>query len=748
MKRTRTIAALFLVPGLCGLAAGQSGMVHFKGTVTVTEQNGVVPVCYGSYFVEVSVQEVIEDDETLLGDVTSVEVCYVEERGLKAGDRVEVHGIYYKGAGGCPKQYCGRVIIFVGPYYIRLLAVHELYVLTQSGILAVSTAGSPQMLIDGHKDSYAIEVRDKTLYATSKTHGGDIVAYDLQGHYVKTIPTPSQAQDYLTFVALPGERFALLDNTNDKVFFIDDEGHLLATAKLRPVKDGSAQYVDGVVVGNRLIVSEDGDERIMAIDLTTYEVSVFKDLSASLNSLLAITYASGKYYICGPQAVYSFTTEPGSLEKVAEIADYNITGIVVLGDTAYITVNFAGKIYQVDLMSGITTEITTDLDYPLDIECAVETGCFEVCMPVSQMSVPDHDIACWTFREPWFMSLPPKPTWAPEGAVVTKMQYKLAIRGASLHCSDYEVSLDNDPCDTTPGVVVYDKLGGFTDGGYDDDPEMDRDIELDWRETHVFDGQSVHQDWTVCVADAVWAYSGYVTDLCLRICWEVREAAGTCCGFAPGDRVVLLIDNPDGAVGLPAGTEGTVICCNAGYPPMPVLVSWDGWTNGHNEDQQCDGVPLPYTPNSGWWVGCDDIEAATGGGGGCLADLEAWVPLFWDFTPQTLDICTSSQKLEVTYALKNSGCDDSGNFDVCFYASKNQTITTSDHKLYQIPKTSMTPGQTGSWKFWVWIAPGELAPGKYYIGCIIDCEGAVQESDESNNVVVIEDQQLTIPTCP
>ncbi len=748
MKTTRTATTLFVVLGLCGLAAGQSGIVHFKGTVTVAEQHEVVPVCYGSYFVEVDVEEVIEDDVTLLGDVTSVDVCYGAEMGLKAGDHVEVYGIYYKGPVGCPKQYCSRVIALDDPYYIRLLAGHELYVLTQSGILTVSTAGTQQMLIDAHYDSYAIEVRDNTLYATSDRRGGDIVAYDLEGNHLKTIPTPLQAQDYLTFVALPGERFALLDNVNDKVFFIDDEGHLLATANLKPVKDGTAQTVDGVVVGNRLIVSEDGNGRVMAINLTSYEISVFKDLSASLNSLGPITYASGKYYICRAKTIYSFTTEPGSLVKVAEIADYNITGIVVIGDMAYISVNFAGKIYQVDLMSGIATEITTGLDYPLDIECAVETGCFEVCMSVGQLSVPDHATACWTFHEPWLLSLPPKPTWAPEGAVVTKMRYKLAVRGASLRCSDYEISLDNDPCDTDPGLVVYDNLGGFTDGGYDDDPETDRDIELDWRETHAFDGQSVHQDWTACVADTLSGYSGYATDLCLRICWEMQEAAGTCCGFAPGDRVELLTNNPDGAVGLLAGTEGTVICCNADYPPMPVLVSWDGWTNGHDKDQQCDSAPLPYPPNSGWWVGCDDIQAATGGGGGCLPDLEAWVSMFWDFTPQTLDICTSSERLEVTYALKNSGCDDSGNFDVCFYASKNQTITTSDHQLYQIPKTSMAPGQTGSWKFWVWLAPGELAPGKYYIGCIIDCEGAVQEEDESNNVVVIEDQLLTIPTCP
>ena len=615
MKATKTATSLFLVLVLCGLAMGQNGAVHFQGTVTVAEQHEVVPVCYGSYFVEVAIEEVIKDEHALLDDVTSVEVCYVEEEGLRAGDRVEVYGYYYKGTGECPKQYCKRVIILEGAYYIRPLAGHELYVLTRSGILAVSTAGTPRMLVDAHYGSYAIEVRDNTLYATSKTRGGDIVAYDLQGHHLKTIPTPPPAQDYLTFVALPGKRFALLDNVNDKVFVIDDEGYLLATVNLKPVKDGSAQNVDGVVVGNRLIVSQDGDGHVMAVDLATYEISVFQDLSASVSSLGAIAYAGGKYYICGPNAVYSFTAEPGSLEQVAEITDYNITGIVVVGDTAYISVNFAGKIYKVDLMSGSLAEIVTELDYPVDIECAVETGFFEVCMPVSPMPVPDYDAACWTFHEPWLLSMPAKPTWAPEGALVTKMQYKLAIGGASLRCSDYEVSLDNDPCDAEPGVIVYDNLGEFTDGGCDDDPETDRDIELDWRETHAFDGQSVHRNWTVCVADTQWGYNGQVTQLCLRICWELQEAPQTCCGFTPGDRVVLLTDNPNRAVGLPAGTEGTVICCNAGYALVPVLVSWDGWTNGHSKDEQCDTTPLRYPLNSGWWVGCDDIEAATAGGG-------------------------------------------------------------------------------------------------------------------------------------
>jgi hypothetical protein len=261
----------------------------------------------------------------------------------------------------------------------------------------------------------------------------------------------------------------------------------------------------------------------------------------------------------------------------------------------------------------------------------------------------------------------------------------------------------------------------------------------------------VHQDWTVCVSDTVWGNAGQVSELCLRICWEIEDDQVTCCGFRQGDRVTLLTDNPRGAAGLVAGMVGTVVCCDLDDPSLPVFVSWDDWTNGRNTDAFCDTSPLDYPEDSGWWVACEDVEAVgdggDGGNGGCLADLNGYIPLFWSFTPETVDICSSSERLDISYGVKNSGCDDSGDFYVCFYASTNDRISSSDHLLYRVPHNSMAPGQSGTWITWVHLNPRELDPGKYYVGGIIDCENDVAESDESNNTVVIENQQLTVVPC-
>ena len=82
-----------------------------------------------------------------------------------------------------------------------------------------------------------------------------------------------------------------------------------------------------------------------------------------------------------------------------------------------------------------------------------------------------------------------------------------------------------------------------------------------------------------------------------------------CCdpSYVPGDRVQLLRDNPDGAVALPAGACGTVVCCDASDSLLPVMVSWDGWANGNSNDRLCGGEPFPYAPGSGWWVACEDV---------------------------------------------------------------------------------------------------------------------------------------------
>ncbi|UCG57691.1 MAG: tail fiber domain-containing protein [Phycisphaerales bacterium] len=123
MRRTRELVTVVsvVVLGLFGSAWAENGEVAFRGTVTVGEQHDVVPVCYGDYFVEVEVDEVLADPNAAFGGVTTVEVCYADAHDLEAGDEVEVYGYYWGGT--CPRQYCGRVAASDESYYIELASL-------------------------------------------------------------------------------------------------------------------------------------------------------------------------------------------------------------------------------------------------------------------------------------------------------------------------------------------------------------------------------------------------------------------------------------------------------------------------------------------------------------------------------------------------------------------------------------------------------------------------------------------------
>jgi hypothetical protein len=76
----------------------------------------------GVYYVEVAVDEILDDPGSLLLDVTTVEVGYAEPKVFTVDDKVEVSGFYWK-RGLCPApyvQYCGRVQASEDSYYIEL----------------------------------------------------------------------------------------------------------------------------------------------------------------------------------------------------------------------------------------------------------------------------------------------------------------------------------------------------------------------------------------------------------------------------------------------------------------------------------------------------------------------------------------------------------------------------------------------------------------------------------------------------
>jgi len=110
------LAILLLMLGLVGNVSGQNSPVRFRATVTTDEDHDVIPVCYGDYFVEVAIDEILEDANAVLVGIVSVQVCYQDALALVLGDDVEVYGYYWGGA--CPKQYCGRVQILDDSYYI------------------------------------------------------------------------------------------------------------------------------------------------------------------------------------------------------------------------------------------------------------------------------------------------------------------------------------------------------------------------------------------------------------------------------------------------------------------------------------------------------------------------------------------------------------------------------------------------------------------------------------------------------
>ena len=90
-----------------------------------------------------------------------------------------------------------------------------------------------------------------------------------------------------------------------------------------------------------------------------------------------------------------------------------------------------------------------------------------------------------------------------------------------------------------------------------------------------------------------------------QVSWAQTPA---CCDLNVGDRVRLLVDNPYDAPNLLTGWCGVVVCCDLDWAdPDQLLVSWDNWTEGLNDEGFCSQQPPNYTPNSGWWVACDQV---------------------------------------------------------------------------------------------------------------------------------------------
>lgn len=104
------------------------------------------------------------------------------------------------------------------------------------------------------------------------------------------------------------------------------------------------QNVMGVVVGNSLIVSEDGDRQLLALDLETYELSVFKRLPNLRPWLGQLAFHKGLYYISTATAIYTFRNSEDEPKKLVELSKRNITGLAVTDTNLFVVINFSAEI--------------------------------------------------------------------------------------------------------------------------------------------------------------------------------------------------------------------------------------------------------------------------------------------------------------------------------------------------------------------------------------------------------------------
>ena len=105
------------------------------------------------------------------------------------------------------------------------------------------------------------------------------------------------------------------------------------------------------------------------------------------------------------------------------------------------------------------------------------------------------------------------------------MQYRLRIDDAgdtnTFYCGDYQIYLSHGSA--SRDVLVYDHLGGRTDGGYDDDTDDDSDIYLNWRSNSSFNGEDPSDYFYLWVDDSWSGDEGILNYIQFDVYWETSD---------------------------------------------------------------------------------------------------------------------------------------------------------------------------------------------------------------------------------
>jgi len=234
-----------------------------------------------------------------------------------------------------------------------------LLVQSGDGLLAFDPAGSRFTL---HSSSAKVEVLGERIFLAG--YGG-IEEIDHQGMSLGGAQSNPSVSGYLTL--LPDLGFAIITNWTDMIYLCGPDGAVQDSMAIPNGSVETLQNIDGVVSGNRLIVSENGHNEVFAVDLTTHGASVFRAVQDGQGWLGAIDHRAGTFYLCRSSRIQSFE-EAGEIREICELPEGNITGIAVTERFAYVVINHTGSLFRVDLTTGEFHRAATGLSYPQDIE--------------------------------------------------------------------------------------------------------------------------------------------------------------------------------------------------------------------------------------------------------------------------------------------------------------------------------------------------------------------------------------------
>lgn len=233
-----------------------------------------------------------------------------------------------------------------------------LLVKTRDGLVATDASRRRFVL---HPSGGDVEVLGNRIFLAGS---GRITEIDHQGQELTQVSSNPQVSGYVTL--LPDLGFATITNHTDLIYLANPSGALNDTIEI-PNPASELQNICGVVVGGRLIVSENGNNELFSVDLTTHETSVFRSVTDGRGWLGAIDYHESTFYLCRSRLVQAFT-EGGELHDLCTLPAGNLTGIATAGRFAYVVVNFEGTLYRIDRTTGEYQLALRGLSYPADLE--------------------------------------------------------------------------------------------------------------------------------------------------------------------------------------------------------------------------------------------------------------------------------------------------------------------------------------------------------------------------------------------